>query len=243
MPGLRFRLETASYLGCLHHPGLEAFDFDAACEEGRYNQRELIEVRTELRATTERLVAILASFQDRDWSRTALGSDGMLRGAGSLARRAVHEVVHHVLDVEKNGGSRKPTMTGGRMPTIHRVGDFSLQWGESLRWDDRRQRLYFVDCATQTLHWLEHAEPPLQSLRLPRTGREAGDRAVATLPQGPTEASWLAPGILRLATGCRRGVGEMCYTLAVGCEAMILRNDIRHAEAARRNSSATSGDD
>jgi L-arabinonolactonase len=26
-------------------------------------------------------------------------------------------------------------------------------WGESVTWDDRRQRLYFVDCAAQTLHW------------------------------------------------------------------------------------------
>ena len=50
---------------------------------------------------------------------------------------------------------------------IGRVGDFTLQWGESLRWDDRRQRLYFVDCATQTLHWLENAQPPLHSLAMP----------------------------------------------------------------------------
>jgi L-arabinonolactonase len=48
-----------------------------------------------------------------------------------------------------------------------RIGDFELAWGESLRWDDRRQRLYFVDCASHTLHWLEGAEPPRQSLELP----------------------------------------------------------------------------
>jgi sugar lactone lactonase YvrE len=48
-----------------------------------------------------------------------------------------------------------------------RVGDFALTWGESLRWDERRQRLYFVDCATQTLHWLDRAEPPLHSMKLP----------------------------------------------------------------------------
>jgi sugar lactone lactonase YvrE len=47
-----------------------------------------------------------------------------------------------------------------------RIGDFILDWGESLRWDDRRQRLYFVDCASQTLYWLEGAEPPLQSMKL-----------------------------------------------------------------------------
>jgi L-arabinonolactonase len=53
------------------------------------------------------------------------------------------------------------------VPGPIRIGDFSLLWGESLRWDDRRSRLYFVDCATQTLHWLEGAEPPLQSLKMP----------------------------------------------------------------------------
>jgi sugar lactone lactonase YvrE len=53
------------------------------------------------------------------------------------------------------------------MVTVTRVGDFKLSWGESLRWDDRRQRLYSVDCATQTLHWLDHAEPPLHSMKLP----------------------------------------------------------------------------
>jgi L-arabinonolactonase len=53
------------------------------------------------------------------------------------------------------------------MSDITRVGDFSLTWGESLRWDDRRQRLYFVDCATQTLHWLDGGEPPLHTLKMP----------------------------------------------------------------------------
>jgi L-arabinonolactonase len=51
--------------------------------------------------------------------------------------------------------------------TVSRIGDFTLGWGESLRWDDRRHRLYFVDCATQNLHWLDRAEPPLQSMKLP----------------------------------------------------------------------------
>ena len=52
------------------------------------------------------------------------------------------------------------------MPELERIGDFTLQWGESLRWDDRSERLYFVDCAAQTLHWLEGAAPPLQTLQL-----------------------------------------------------------------------------
>lgn len=49
----------------------------------------------------------------------------------------------------------------------HRIGDFCLQWGESLRWDDQRERLYFVDCAARTLHWLDDARAPLQTLPLP----------------------------------------------------------------------------
>src|ERR1051325_4190914 len=52
------------------------------------------------------------------------------------------------------------------MTTLTRVGDLTLTWGESLRWDDRRDRLYFVDCAQQTLHWLEGGEPPLKTLSL-----------------------------------------------------------------------------
>jgi len=52
------------------------------------------------------------------------------------------------------------------MVTISRVGDFTLGWGESLRWDDRRERLYFVDCAAQTLHWLEGATGPLNTMSL-----------------------------------------------------------------------------
>jgi L-arabinonolactonase len=50
---------------------------------------------------------------------------------------------------------------------LTRVGEFTLVWGESLRWDDARGRLYFVDCATQMLHWLDGTEPPLQSMKMP----------------------------------------------------------------------------
>jgi sugar lactone lactonase YvrE len=50
---------------------------------------------------------------------------------------------------------------------MQRIGDFTLTWGESLRWDERRQRLYFVDVLAETLHWLEGAEPPLETFKLP----------------------------------------------------------------------------
>jgi sugar lactone lactonase YvrE len=52
---------------------------------------------------------------------------------------------------------------------ITRVGSFTLGWGESLVWDERRSRLYFVDCAAQTLHWLEDGDGnrPLETMSLP----------------------------------------------------------------------------
>jgi sugar lactone lactonase YvrE len=44
----------------------------------------------------------------------------------------------------------------------------SVRWGESVRWDDRRGRLYFVDCAAHTLHWRDgEAFASVESMTLP----------------------------------------------------------------------------
>jgi sugar lactone lactonase YvrE len=50
---------------------------------------------------------------------------------------------------------------------IQRVGDFSLTWGESLVWDERRSRLYFVDTLGRTLHWLEDDDDALHTIECP----------------------------------------------------------------------------
>lgn len=50
---------------------------------------------------------------------------------------------------------------------FEQLGDVSLTWGESLRWDDKRQRLYFVDCATQSLYWLDDGETQVGALKMP----------------------------------------------------------------------------
>jgi sugar lactone lactonase YvrE len=50
---------------------------------------------------------------------------------------------------------------------ISRVGDVSLGWGESLVWDDRRDRLYFADCAARTLHWMDEGEDAVHTFRPP----------------------------------------------------------------------------
>ena len=50
---------------------------------------------------------------------------------------------------------------------IDRVGDITLGWGESVVWDDRTDRLYFVDCATSALHWLEGGAGELHTMAMP----------------------------------------------------------------------------
>lgn len=54
--------------------------------------------------------------------------------------------------------------------TVTRVGDVRTGWGESAVWDDRRQRLWFVDCAASTLQWLDGGDGPLGTLALPSMG-------------------------------------------------------------------------
>ena len=50
---------------------------------------------------------------------------------------------------------------------ITRIGAFRLGWGESLVYDEVRDRLYFVDCAAKSLHWLEGGGDKLHSVTLP----------------------------------------------------------------------------
>jgi L-arabinonolactonase len=50
---------------------------------------------------------------------------------------------------------------------ITRVGSFTLGWGESLVWDEEAQRLFFVDCAAQALHWLDDGDDSLHTMVLP----------------------------------------------------------------------------
>jgi L-arabinonolactonase len=50
---------------------------------------------------------------------------------------------------------------------INRVGEFTLGWGESLVWDDGRDRLYFVDCASSELCWLDDGDETPNMWKLP----------------------------------------------------------------------------
>lgn len=50
---------------------------------------------------------------------------------------------------------------------ITAVGSFTTGWGEGVIWDERRQRLWFVDCAASTLHWLDGDDPAPGTMVMP----------------------------------------------------------------------------
>lgn len=50
---------------------------------------------------------------------------------------------------------------------INTVGTFTLGWGEGLLWDELRNRLYFVDCAANALHWLDDGATVPETLAMP----------------------------------------------------------------------------
>src|SRR5262245_59527372 len=54
-----------------------------------------------------------------------------------------------------------------RQVEITRIGATTLSWGESVVWDERVGRSYFVDCAASTLHWLEGGAGDLHTMRMP----------------------------------------------------------------------------
>lgn len=71
---------------------------------------------------------------------------------------------------------------------ITAVGSATYGWGESVVWDERRGRLYFVDCMTAMLHWLEGDETHSRTLSSMPTGvvltDDADDRLLIVLDDG-----------------------------------------------------------
>jgi hypothetical protein len=86
-----------------HRPRLRAFDWDAACEDRRYADEEPTAVVRALIGASEALADRLAALDDEAWGRVGIGSDGGQRAVLELARRAVHEGVHHLHDIRRQG--------------------------------------------------------------------------------------------------------------------------------------------
>jgi hypothetical protein len=80
-------------------PQLDAFGFDAACAERRYNEQNPAQVASELDAAAAALADRAAGAAESEWQRVGIGSDGDERTVLVLLRRAVHEGHHHLLDI------------------------------------------------------------------------------------------------------------------------------------------------
>ena len=74
---------------------------------------------------------------------------------------------------------------------IREVPGIRTSWGESARWDEQRDRLYFVDCVRRSLHWLT----------LERDGQLPSDVRLETraMPSVPTGVALCRSGALVVA--------------------------------------------
>jgi sugar lactone lactonase YvrE len=105
---------------------------------------------------------------------------------------------------------------------ITRVGDFTTHWGESALWDERRQRLYFVDTLGMAIHWLDDgsdapttfATPEMPSgMVLDQHGRivVTGERGLCLFDPDSGDWSQLSVYPDRLGDGAR--CNDMCADL------------------------------
>jgi hypothetical protein len=83
-------------------PQLESWGFAEVAERDRYNEQDPATVRSELAESATTLADLLAGLDDPAWARVGLGTDGDERTVLVLARRALHEGGHHLLDVGRS---------------------------------------------------------------------------------------------------------------------------------------------
>lgn len=110
---------------------------------------------------------------------------------------------------------------------IERVGEFTTTWGESLVWDERRARLYFVDTLANAIHWLDDGATQPDALFTPQmpSGMVATEdgRLVVTFDDGlylvdPDAKSWelLSPYPERIGGRCNDMVADLDGNLITG---------------------------
>ncbi|MEQ1787077.1 MAG: SMP-30/gluconolactonase/LRE family protein [Acidimicrobiales bacterium] len=120
------------------------------------------------------------------------------------------------------------------MVEISRVGDFSLGWGESLVWDDTRQRLVFADCAAQTIHWLEAGADALHTYQAPSMPAglvpTAEGTLLAMLGDGVHEVD-LDAGTATLVTGYPAGLGDRANDACADLDGNLVTGTLNLAPA------------
>jgi DinB superfamily len=79
-------------------PALEVIDWDALVDGGAYDDVDPADVVDAVAATSEVLADLLDGLSGDEWERVGTRA-GETRSVDDLARRAVHEGSHHLLDV------------------------------------------------------------------------------------------------------------------------------------------------
>ena len=82
-------------------PTFANWDQDEAARAGGYGEQDVATVRTELLEAAERVAASYESVPDDAWQRRGLRSDGSAFTTTTLGRYHLHDVVHHLHDVDR----------------------------------------------------------------------------------------------------------------------------------------------
>lgn len=112
-PGVWSPLEYAAHLGEAvdwyadriqrilkeDHPRLRPYDWDRAAVAGRYSDRSADRVLTVLDHACGRLGLLASMLGPPELGAWGIGSDGTQRTVEQLVARAVHELVHHEMDI------------------------------------------------------------------------------------------------------------------------------------------------
>ena len=80
-------------------PQLHAVGFGSLPEEQTYNAEDPGRVIAHVGQASTQLADVLETLDDASWQRIGIGNDGDERTVLVLARRAAHEVHHHLLDI------------------------------------------------------------------------------------------------------------------------------------------------
>ncbi len=86
-----------------HDPLFPNWDQDASAVDERYDEQDPEQVVRELSAAAEALSGRLSAIDGGEWHRPGRRSDGASFTIGGIARYMIHDSVHHVWDVRRQG--------------------------------------------------------------------------------------------------------------------------------------------
>jgi hypothetical protein len=85
-------------------PRFPNWDQDASAVDDRYDEQEPTQVVEELYSAAHVLAGRLDSISGDVWKRPGRRSDGASFTIGTIARYMIHDAIHHIWDVNQQGG-------------------------------------------------------------------------------------------------------------------------------------------